>query len=206
MPFFFDSGARADPVEETDQVLTVPNALSLIRLAALPFVYLDLTGGHEARALIVLMLIVGSDYLDGYLARRLQQVSRFGRLFDPISDRILMGVVGVAMIVADILPVWAVVVLLARDVVILIGGGLLMRRGAEPPRVSDIGKAATFGLMTALPLFILARAAAAANLRGSAWAVFVASLFLYYLSAGQYVMVTVRQLRRTRGRTREGRA
>lgn len=199
MPLFFDSGARTDSVEESDRVLTVPNLLSLVRLAALPFVYLDLTGGQEGRALVVLLVIVWSDYLDGYLARRLDQVSRIGRLFDPISDRILMVVVGIGMIVADILPLWAVVVLLARDAVILVGGALLMSRSLDPPRVSDLGKAATFGLMTALPLFIGARAIDVANLRGSAWVVFAAGLVLYYLSAGQYVLVTVRQLRRTSG-------
>lgn len=197
MPFFFDSGAPSDSVEESDRIVTIPNVLSLIRLAALPLVYVDLTSGREWRALIVLLVIVWSDYLDGYLARKLDQVSRLGRLFDPISDRILMVVVGIGMIVADILPIWAVVVLLARDAVILAGGALLMARDVEPPRVSDLGKSATFGLMTALPLFILARAIEVANLRASAWVVFATSLVLYYLSAGQYLLVTVRQLRAT---------
>lgn len=199
MPFFFESGARGGPIEETDQVLTIPNLLSLIRLAALPFVYLDLVNGNEGRALVVLLVIVWSDYLDGYLARRLNQVSRIGRLFDPISDRILMVVVGIAMIVAGILPLWAVLVLVARDAVILIGGVVLMRRGIEPPQVSDIGKAATFGLMTALPLFILARAVEVDSLRGSAWVVYAAGTFLYYLSAGQYVHASVQQLRARSG-------
>ena len=199
MPFFFDSGAPSDSVVESDRILTVPNALSLIRLAALPFVYLDLVNGNEGRALIVLMVIVWSDYLDGYLARKLNQVSRVGRLFDPISDRILMVVVGIAMIVAGILPLWAVLVIVGRDVVILVGGLVLMRRGIEPPQVSDIGKAATFGLMTALPLFILARAVDVQNLRGSAWVVFGAGCFLYYLSAGQYIQASVQQLRARTG-------
>ncbi len=195
MPFFFDSGAPSGSREESDRILTIPNVLSLIRLAALPLVYIDLTSGREGRALVVLLVIVWSDYFDGYLARKLDQVSRIGRLFDPISDRILMLVVGIGMIVADILPLWAVVVMLARDAVIVAGGALLMSRDGDPPTVSDLGKAATFGLMTALPLFILARAIEVATLRGSAWVVFGASIVLYYLSAGQYVMVTVRELR-----------
>lgn len=195
MPFFFDSGAPSGAREESDRILTIPNVLSLVRLAALPLVYLDLTSGREGRALAVLLVIVWSDYFDGYLARKLDQVSRIGRLFDPISDRILMLVVGIGMIVADILPLWAVVVMLARDAVVVAGGTLLMSRNVDPPTVSDLGKAATFGLMTALPLFILARAIEVANLRGSAWVVFGASIVLYYLSAGQYLMVTVRELR-----------
>ncbi len=197
MPLFFDSGRQGAPVPETDRILTVPNLLSLIRLAALPWVYLDLVGGRELRGLIVLLVIAWSDYLDGYLARRLGQVSRIGRLFDPISDRLLLIVVGVAMVVADLLPLWALVLLVVRDVVVVGGGIVLLRRGQEPPPVSDLGKAATFGLMTALPLFILARAVDVAHLRGSAWVLYWSGIWAYYLSAGQYVLVTARRLRRS---------
>lgn len=193
-----ESGSRDEPLEESDRILTLPNLLSLVRLLALPIVYLDLTSGRELRAFIVLTIIVWSDYLDGYVARRFGQLSRIGRLFDPISDRILVAVVGAGMVVGGIIPLWVLVALLARDVAIVIGGAILMRRGIEPPKVSDVGKSATFGLMGVLPLFILAAWLGSAQLRASTWVLLAAFGALYYLAFLQYVVYAIDRLRRPR--------
>ncbi|MDQ4131138.1 MAG: CDP-alcohol phosphatidyltransferase family protein, partial [Actinomycetota bacterium] len=109
----------------TDRLLTLPNVLSLVRLGALPFIYFDVVGGREGRALAILVVVSWSDWLDGYIARRFNQSSRLGRLLDPVSDRLLIAVVGVALIIGGILPLWAVLLVLARDAFMLMGVALL---------------------------------------------------------------------------------
>lgn len=192
----FSSGSRGDTEVVTDRLLTIPNVLSLVRLAALPFIYFDVVSGREGRALVILVVVSWSDWVDGYVARRFNQVSRIGRLLDPISDRLLVAVVGIALLIAGILPLWAVLLVLARDALMLMGLALLLARGKTPPPVTDLGKTATFGLMLALPLFLLARLLGSTQLRLSAWTLYASVAFLYYLAAGQYVVTVARDLRR----------
>ncbi|MBW3577952.1 MAG: CDP-alcohol phosphatidyltransferase family protein [Actinobacteria bacterium] len=203
----FRSGSRNDGSEVvTDRLLTLPNVLSVIRLAALPLVYADIAGGREARGLIVLIVVASSDFVDGYLARRLGQVSRLGQIADPVSDRLLVVVVGIALIVGGIVPLWAMAVIFARDAFMLVGGSYLLWRGVDPPPVTDLGKAATFGLMGALTLFLVARVFDSTQLRGSAWVMLGGSSVLYYLAAGQYVRAghaTIRARRVSRRRESE---
>ncbi|MGH3441750.1 MAG: CDP-alcohol phosphatidyltransferase family protein [Nitriliruptorales bacterium] len=191
----FRVGDRGGPEVASDRIVTVPNAISVVRILGLPFAYLDIVGGREGRALVILVVIASSDWLDGYVARRFGQVSRVGQLLDPIVDRLLVAAVGIAMIVSGLLPVWAVALVLARDAVALVGGAVLLRRGAQPPAVTDLGKAATFGLMWALPLFLLAAAVDSAQLRGGAWTIYLGSALLYYLALGQYAAVALSLLR-----------
>ena len=188
----FDIGAKDEPQEPGDRIATVPNLLSLARIAVLPWVLHDLLQGRLLRALVLLAVFASTDWLDGYLARRLDQVSRLGVLLDPISDRILFVVVGVGFVLAGLLPWWALVVLLARDVVVIGVGGVLLLRGASPPPVTRIGKTATFGLMLAFPLFLVAAIIGDGAAEphpvwlAIAWAVFAAHTVLYYVAAGQY--------------------
>jgi cardiolipin synthase (CMP-forming) len=152
----YDIGATDEPPEVSDRVLTIPNAISLARLLVLPLIYLDLVDGRLTRAFVLLVIFALSDWLDGYLARRLGQVSRFGTLLDPISDRALFLVVGIGFVIADLLPLWALLLLLLRDLAVIIVGAVLLLRGIQPPAVTRIGKTATFGLMWAFPTFLLA--------------------------------------------------
>jgi cardiolipin synthase (CMP-forming) len=189
----FDVGAKDGPEVVRDRVFTVANVLSFARLAALPVIYLDLVSGRWLRAFVLLAVFSATDWLDGYLARRLDQVTRLGKLLDPISDRLLFVVVGVGFVVADILPLWAVLVLVVRDVIVLTGGLVLLSRGVRPPDVSKLGKAATFGLMWALPLFLLARVFAGDAgdpqpvLEALAWFTYLANAALYWLGLVDYV-------------------
>lgn len=195
----FGTGARGEPTPARRRLLTVPNLLSLARLLALPLVVLDLAGGRHLRALVVLGLLASTDWLDGYLARRLDQVSRLGILLDPLSDRLLVAAAGVGLILADLLPLWAVAVLLARDALLLIGAVGLLLRGEDPPPVTRLGKAATFVLMLALPLFILtgvlSGGGGATPSRWSAWLLYGVGAVLYYGAGVQYTVAAVRLLR-----------
>jgi cardiolipin synthase len=190
----FDIGAKDGPQTASDRIVTIPNALSVLRLAALPFVYLDLIEGRWLRAFVLLVVFSATDWFDGYLARRLDQITRLGALLDPISDRALFVVVGVGFVVSGLLPLWAVALLLARDLVVMVGGLVLLRGGRGVPPTSKLGKASTFGLMWALPMFLLARVFGTdvdpqPVLQAAAWFTLLTNTALYYLAAFGYLRV-----------------
>jgi cardiolipin synthase (CMP-forming) len=188
----FDIGAKDGPQEASDRILTVPNLLSFARIAILPVIYLDLVAGRFVRAFVLLAVFATTDWFDGYLARRFDQVTKLGALLDPISDRLLFLVVGIGFVVADLLPLWALVVLVVRDLAVLVVGGALLLRGASPPAVTRTGKAATFGLMWAFPTFLLAAIVGDGAsdpepvLQGLAWFTYLVNTVLYYVAAVQY--------------------
>jgi cardiolipin synthase len=137
-------------------VLTVPNLISIIRLAGVPlFLWLVLGPKADGWALLVLALSGVSDYLDGYLARRLHQTSTLGAVLDPVADRlyILATVLGLAW--RDIIPWWLAVLLPARDVFLWCLVPFLRRRGYSALPVHFLGKAATANLLYAFPLLLL---------------------------------------------------
>lgn len=145
-----------DDVQPTVGVLTIPNALSILRLALLP-VFLWLVLGPEADgwAVAVLVLMGLSDYLDGYLARRLHQTSQLGAILDPVADRlyILATVIGLGL--REIIPLWLVLILPARDLFLWCLVPFLRTRGYSALPVHFLGKAATAALLYAFPLLLL---------------------------------------------------
>ncbi len=193
----YDIGGRGDgaPQEVTDRIWTWANVLSFARLLALPVIYLDLVNGRWLRAFVLLAVFSATDWLDGYLARRLDQMTRLGTLLDPISDRLLFVVVGIGFVVADLLPLWAVLVLLVRDLAVLAIGGVMMARGRRPPPVSRLGKTVTFGLMASLPLFLLAEVFADGDgdphrvILAIAWIGLAVNAVLYWIAAVGYLRV-----------------
>lgn len=140
-----------------DRIWTVPNALSVIRLVLVPvFLVLLLVLHANAWAVAVLMFSGASDWADGKIARLFaNQSSRLGALLDPLVDRIYMIVVPVAMALAGVVPWWFVATLLGRDLVLATTLPLLRSRGLTALPVTYIGKAATFALMSGLPLVLL---------------------------------------------------
>jgi len=184
-----------------DLVWTVPNALSVLRLLGVPlFLWLVLRpafhGPHmDGWAILVLALSGLTDYLDGKIARAFGQTSRIGALLDPAADRlyILATLVGLAW--RDIIPIWLVVLLVGRDVLMAIPLAVLRRHGYGPPPVHYMGKAATFNLLYAFPLLLLGDGHSALNdLAGAVgWAFAIWGTTLYWLAAGLYVF-QVRQV------------
>ena len=157
---------------QTDRVLTIPNILSMARLLGVPlFLWLILRpefGGPKSDgwALLVLALSGVSDYLDGKLARRWNQISSLGRLLDPAADRLYILSTLVGLTWREILPLWLTAVLLARELMLLVMVGILRRHGYPPPQVNFLGKAATFNLMYAFPLLLLSDASGWAHITG----------------------------------------
>ena len=143
-------------VADGRQVLTIPNVISIIRLAGVPlFLWLILVPEADGWALVVLMLSGISDYADGYLARRLNQISKLGAILDPVADRlyILSTVIGLA--VRDVIPWWLAILLPARDLFLWCLVPFLRTRGYSALPVHFLGKAATANLLYAFPLLLL---------------------------------------------------
>jgi cardiolipin synthase (CMP-forming) len=139
--------------------MTLPNLLSLIRLAGVPlFLWLLLGPRLDLLALLVLIVSGATDWLDGKLARWLNQYSRVGELLDPAADRLYIVATLVAFVLRQVVPWWIAAALIGRDVVLTLCLPVLRYHGYEPPKVHYLGKAATFSLMYAFPLLLLIQA------------------------------------------------
>ena len=152
-----DAGTHvADDLTRDARVWTVPNLLSMARLAGVP-VFLWLVLGPEADgwALGLLLLSGFTDYLDGYLARRLDQASALGEILDPVADRLYILAVVIALALRDIIPWWVALILPLRDLLLWGLVPLLRTRGYSALPVHFLGKAATFNLLYAFPLLLL---------------------------------------------------
>ena len=186
-----------------DEVLTLPNALSLLRLLGVPLFLWAILTGRDGLALITLMASGITDYLDGKLARALGMTSRVGALLDPLADRLYILTTVVALAWRDVIPWWLVVLLVARDAVLAV---LLLVAGrhvrAQIP-VHFVGKAATLNLLYAFPLLLLAdgRGTLADLALPLGWAFAWWGVWLYWISIAIYGL-EVTTARRTRGAAR----
>ena len=174
------------------RILTVPNLISFARLAGVPlFLYRFLVADRVGWAVVVLAIGGTSDWIDGYLARRLGQVSRLGELLDPLADRLYILATLLAFTAREVVPWWFTVALLARELVLLVTLVLLRRRGYGPPPVHYLGKAATFILLFAFPMLLLAWGASSGVVHtlaySSGWALAWWGLVLYRLAGVLYL-------------------
>ena len=177
----------------------MPNLLSFLRLAGVPlFLWLLLGPRADGWALVVLMVGGFTDWLDGKLARLLDQYSDLGALLDPAVDRLYILAALVALAVRGIVPWWAVVVLVGRDLVLGVCLPILRARGFTAFRVTYLGKSATFLLLYAFPLLLLGAGTnplvAVARPLGYAFALWGTGLYLWsgLLYLTQFVMAMSR--------------
>ncbi|MDQ1689833.1 MAG: hypothetical protein QOK42_2808 [Frankiaceae bacterium] len=190
----------AEPEVVSDRVWTIPNVLSLLRLLGVPlFLYLALGPKADGWAFAVLAVGALTDYLDGKIARALGQTSKLGQLLDPAADRLYIAATAIALTVRDIVPLWLVLLLLARDVVLAPTIPLLRRHGFGPLPVHFLGKAATFNLLYAFPLLLLGDGSSdlATLARVVGWAFTVWGTALYWW-AGVLYLDQVRRIIRAR--------
>lgn len=197
------SGDVAVPVApgyDTDRVWTLPNGLSLLRLAGVPL-FLWLVLGPQADGLAVLVLIVAglTDWLDGYLARKWKQRSRMGQMLDPVADRFYILATLLGLAIRGIIPWWLVAILVARDFVITLLVPILRTRGYSSLPVHFLGKAATFSLLYAFPLILLGAAEGTLALvaRVIGWAFALWGTGLYWWAGWLYLAQTYRLVRGT---------
>lgn len=180
------------------QYLTVPNALTLLRGLGVPlFVWLALDLKSDGWAIFVLAIGGITDYLDGKLARAWNQTSRFGELADPFIDRIYIVATLIVLYLREAIPLWVIIALLARDLLLAIMTILLTRRGLPPLQVTYIGKAATFNLLYAFPFLLLALSDSwygnLAYIFG--WAFTVWGVALYLVTGVSYFRTALKSIR-----------
>lgn len=179
----------------TDRVVTLPNALSALRLLGVPlFLWLVLTE-RDVLAVAVLMVSGATDWLDGKIARAWNQMSRVGALLDPAADRLYILATLVGLTVRDVVPLWLTVGLVGRDVFLATLLPVLRRYGYGPLPVHYLGKAATFNLLAGFPLLLLGEGdsvvSQVAHAFGWAFAIWGTSLYWW---AGVLYVVQVRRL------------
>jgi cardiolipin synthase len=185
----------------SDRVLTVPNVLSALRLVGVP-VFLWLLFTHQdVWAFVVLALSGISDYLDGKIARRFHLVSRLGQLLDPIADRLYVLTTLIALALRDIIPLWLLVVLVARDLFMGVVMLLLKRVGQTGLPVHFVGKAATFNLLYAFPILLLSTVEGSVGdiARPVGWAFAWWGVTLYWLAAVLYAIQATSVIRARTG-------
>ena len=187
-----------------NRVWTVPNLLSMIRLAGVPvFLWLILGPEADGWALALLMVSGVTDFLDGYLARRLGQMSTLGQILDPVADRLYILAVVVGLALREVIPWWVAVSLPLRDLLLWGLVPLLRTRGYSALPVHFLGKAATFNLLYAFPLLLLGdgegTVATLANVFG--WAFAIWGIGLYWWAGILYAWQVRTLLARTERRT-----
>jgi len=175
--------------EISSRVFTIPNLVSLLRLALVPVFAVLIVVGADVWALAVLAFSGFTDWLDGVLARRLDQVTRLGQMLDPAADRLFIFVTLAGLAWRDVVPLWLLVVILARDLMLACLLPVLARHGYGPLPVSFVGKAGTFALLYAFPLLLLATVpgalGSAAHVVG--WAFTWWGVGLYWVAGAQYL-------------------
>ncbi|MPY79518.1 MAG: CDP-alcohol phosphatidyltransferase family protein [Actinophytocola sp.] len=195
------AGGAPSPLK---QLVTLPNLLSLLRLALVPvFVWLLLGPEADGLAIAVLIFAGVSDWLDGKLARWLNQMSRLGQLLDPAADRLYILAILVAFLLRDVLPAWVIAALVGRELLLVLCVLVLRRYRFSYPEVTYIGKGATFVLMYAFPLLLLVQGAFAAAwvveiVRPLAYAFMIWGGTLYVWSGVLYAVQTVLAVRGAR--------
>ena len=191
-----------------DRIATVPNAITMVRLACIPlFVWLLFGTSRQSMAAVLLAVLGATDWVDGFVARRYHQVSTFGKVLDPVADRILVVTAVVSIIVYGAVPLWFGVATVAREVVVSAAVLLLASLGATRIDVLWVGKAGTFALMFAYPAFLLGDGTARWQepIRVIAWVTGIIGLTLAWIAAGSYVPLARRALAEGR-RSRSGRS
>ena len=183
----------------SSRIVTIPNVLSLVRLVLIP-VFLWLLGTSQyGWALLVIVVSSLTDYVDGWIARRFNQISRIGQLLDPAVDRLFIFTSLIGLAWFGFLPWWLVAVIVARDVALLVLAVVLANIGYGPLPVHHLGKVATFALLFALPTLVLGAAFPVLEPFSDpvGWALALWGAFLYWWAGAIYMRETARLVRIT---------
>jgi cardiolipin synthase (CMP-forming) len=185
------------PPAVSSRVLTVPNVLSFVRLLLIPVFLVLLITEQYLGALITLVVSSVTDFVDGYIARHFDQVSRLGQLLDPAADRLFIFSTLVGLAIRGFLPWWLVAVIVARDVLLVVLGVLLAQHRYGPLPVHHLGKMGTFALLVAMPVLVLGAAFPAIDAWAEpiGWAAALWGVFLYWWAGIVYAIQTSRLIR-----------
>ena len=161
---FIGAGARpGQPEIHHDAVFTIPNLLTVVRFLGVPlFIWLVLGPREYGYAALVLAIMASTDWVDGYIARRFNQMSHLGRIMDPIADRLALIAVAVTLVIAGVVEWWYLTALLVPDAILLAVSLSYFRSHPDLP-VSRIGKFRTGLLLVGTPLLVLSKLAVPAS-------------------------------------------
>lgn len=199
------SGTDLDLVDDaapgSGAIVTVPNLITIVRLVSLPvFVWLLFGRQHRAAAGWLLGALGATDWIDGWIARRWNQVSELGKILDPVADRLLFFV-GIGAIVIDgSAPIWFAAAVLVREGVVSLTTIVIAAFGARRVDVTWWGKAGTFFLMFTFPFFLASHSTLgwADTARVLAWLTGIPGLVLSYIAWALYAPIGWRALREGR--------
>jgi cardiolipin synthase len=172
-----------------EQFLTLPNILSMIRLALVPVFLVLLLVHQDLWAILVLAFASITDYLDGFFARRLNQFTRLGQLLDPAADRLYIFATLIGLTIAGHIPLWLALIIISRDLILFVSYPILATHGYGPLPVHFLGKTGTFALLYAFPLLLMAKIWTEAEfiILPLAWAFALWGTGLYWLSGFIYL-------------------
>jgi cardiolipin synthase len=191
-----------------DRILTVPNGLTLVRLLCIPLFVWLLLRPHQSGWYPAALLLAGlgvTDGVDGYVARHFHQVSKVGKVLDPLADRLLLGVAVISIIAVGAIPLWVAVAALCREALVAVGFVVVAAAGGRRMEVQWAGKAGTFGLMVAFPLFLTGHAHDDWHqiAEALAWVCVIPALLVGWYAAITYIPMARAALSEGRGRQRE---
>lgn len=179
---------QSDPPAATAGVLTLPNLISVIRLGLIPVLWWWMATDHVAAAGWLLGIIGATDWIDGYLARRLNQVSEVGEFLDPLADRVAVGVAVIGGLVFDILPAWFAWAIIIREAVIGVGALAIAARARAKLDVRPLGKLATALLYFSIAWYFVGEGTPWDPLIWLAWTAGIPGLIMYYVVGVQYLL------------------
>lgn len=179
------------------RIVTIPNLLSLFRLLLIPVFLVLLVNRQYLWALLVLVVSSLTDFVDGFVARHFNQISRVGQLLDPAADRLFIFSTLIGLAWTGFIPWWLAGVIFARELLLLIVGVMLANHGYGPLPVHHLGKMGTFALLTAMPLLVLGAAfpVMAAWTEPIGWAAALWGVFLYWWAGILYALQAGRLIR-----------
>jgi cardiolipin synthase len=187
-----------DPRAGDRGIWTIPNLVSVVRLACIPVFCWLLFDGSNTAAFVLLAVLGATDWVDGWIARRFDQGSEVGKILDPTADRLLLIVASLALLIDGVVPLWVGIAVLAREAIVGIVTLGLAAAGAARIDVQWVGKAGTFAIMFALPGFLLVEITSGTTsevIEVLTWIVTIGGLLLSYYAAACYVPLARTALR-----------
>ncbi len=180
------SAGSNTPAGNPGAIVTVPNVITVVRFLGTPlFVWLVL-GPHQYGWGVFVLAVMGcTDWIDGFVARKLNQTTKLGRIMDPLADRVALVAVSITLVIAAILPLWLLLLLLIPDVVLL-AATLYFFRGDADLKVTLLGKTRTAALMIGTPMLLLAVALGSDFTTVLAWIFLGSAMVMHVIAFGQY--------------------
>jgi len=187
------------PGEVSSRIVTLANFVSVVRLMAIPvFLYLVIQG-HLVAAFVLLVAAVLTDFVDGMIARKMNQITKLGQFLDPFADRLFIAATVIALAIQDVVPWVFVIAVMLRDALLGVGGIVMSRYGHATLPVKWWGKVSTFGLLFVLPLFLLGTLITSyvSPLAGEvimmiAWPIAILAVVLYWVVGFSYLFDAIR--------------